>query len=100
MPERGGGTLARVFAAEADALPTIRQLIANGTTVHADESPAWNRLYASFAMQRINRQDGYSIDGACTKGATAIRSTASMVWRCDVAHRWILRLLATRVLAA
>jgi hypothetical protein len=35
----------------------IRQRLAKGTTVHADESPAWNPLHASFAMQRINHQD-------------------------------------------
>jgi transposase-like protein len=69
MRERGGRTLAQVFAAEADAVAAIRLRIAKGTTVHADESPAWNTLHASFAMQRINHQDGYSIDGACTNGA-------------------------------
>ena len=69
MRERSGRTLAAVFAAEADALPTIRQRIAAGTVVHADESAAWNPLHASFPMQRINHQDGYSIDGACTNGA-------------------------------
>jgi hypothetical protein len=37
--------------------------------VHADESPAWNLPHANFPMQRINHQDGYSIDGACAKGA-------------------------------
>jgi hypothetical protein len=69
MRERGGRTLAQVFPAEADAVATVRLRIAKGTTVHADESPAWNTLHASFAMQRINHQDGYSIDGACTNGA-------------------------------
>jgi ISXO2-like transposase domain len=70
MRERGGRTLAHVFPAEADAVTTIRSRIAKGTTVHADESPAWNKLYASFAMQRINHQGGHSIDGACcTNGA-------------------------------
>ena len=69
MRERGGRTLAQVFPAEADALTAIRLRIAKGTAVHADESPAWDTLHASFAMQRINHQDGYSIDGACTNGA-------------------------------
>jgi hypothetical protein len=71
MRERDGRTLAHVFPAEADALATIRLRIAKGTTVHADESLAWNTLHASFAMQRINHQDGYSIDGACTNGAAS-----------------------------
>src|SRR6201996_4811210 len=69
MRERGGPTLAQGFAGEADAVAAVRLRIAKGTTVHADESPAWNTLHASFAMQRINHQDGYSIDGACTNGA-------------------------------
>ena len=71
MRERGGRTLAQVFAGEDAAVPAIRQRIARGTVVHADESPAWNPLHARFAMQRINHQDGYSIDGACTNGAEA-----------------------------
>jgi transposase-like protein len=74
MRERAGRTLAAVFAAEADALTTIRQRIAAGTVVHADENPAWNPLHASFAMQRVNHQDGYSIDGACTNGAESFFS--------------------------
>jgi transposase-like protein len=69
MRERGGRTLAQVFASEADATAVIVQRIVKGTTVHADESTAWNPLHASFAMQRINHQKGYSIDGACTNGA-------------------------------
>jgi hypothetical protein len=69
MRERGGRTLAQVFPAEADAVAAIRQRVAKGTTVHADESAAWNPLHAGFAMRRINHQDGLSIGGACTNGA-------------------------------
>jgi len=69
MRERRGRTLAQVFGGEEAAVPAIRQRIAHGTMVHADESPAWNPLHARFAMQRINHQDGYSVDGACTNGA-------------------------------
>jgi hypothetical protein len=47
-----------VFPAEADAVAAIRLRIAKGTTVHADESPAWNMLHASFAMQRITSTRG------------------------------------------
>jgi transposase-like protein len=52
MRERGGRTLARVFSAETDAIAAIRSGIVKGTTVHADESTAWNPLHASFAMRR------------------------------------------------
>jgi transposase-like protein len=69
MRERGGRTLAQVFAAEENAAAAIHHRIAKGTTVHADESPAWNQLHASFGMQRVNHQQGYSVGGACTNGA-------------------------------
>ncbi len=69
MRERDGRTLAHVFAGEEAAVPALRHRIAHGTVMHADESPAWNPLHAMFAMQRVNHQDGYSIDGACTNGA-------------------------------
>jgi transposase-like protein len=74
MRERGGRTLAAVFPAEADALPAIRQRVARDTIVHADESPAWSPLHASFAMQRINHQQGYSIEGARTNQAESFFS--------------------------
>jgi transposase-like protein len=83
MRERGGRTLAQVFPAEADAVTTIRHRIAKGTIVHADEISAWNPLHASFVMKRINHQDGYSIDGACTNGA---ESYFSRLRRGEVGH--------------
>jgi hypothetical protein len=83
MRERGGRTLAQVFPAEADAVAAIRQRVAKGTTVHADESPAWNPLHARFAMLRINHQDGFSIDGACTNGA---ESDFSRLRRGELGH--------------
>lgn len=61
MRERGGRTLAQVFPTEAAAVATIRQQLARGTVVRADESSAWNSLHASFVMQRINHQHGYSV---------------------------------------
>jgi hypothetical protein len=69
MRERGGRTLAQVFPTKADAVAVIPLRVARGTAVHADESPAWNTLHASFAMQRIGHHDGFSIEGACTNGA-------------------------------
>jgi ISXO2-like transposase domain len=74
MRERGGRTLAQVFPAEADAVTTIRGRIDEGTTVHADERPAWNPLHVSFAMRWVDHQDGYSIDGACTNNAESFFS--------------------------
>src|ERR1700730_14966015 len=69
MRARGGRTLAQVFRSASAAITTIRQRVAKGTIVHADEISAWNPLHADFEMRRINHQDGYSVDGACTNGA-------------------------------
>lgn len=83
MRERGGRTLTQVFGAEEEALPSIRQLIASGTTVHADESPAWNKLQASFPMRRVNHQVGFSVNGACTNG---VESYFSRLRRGELGH--------------
>ena len=47
MRERDGRTLPQVFSSEDAAVSFIRALIAKGTVVHADESPAWNSLHAN-----------------------------------------------------
>ena len=49
----------------------IRARIAKGTTVHTDESGAWDNLHERFEMKRINHQEAYSFDGACTNWACA-----------------------------
>jgi len=87
MRERGGRTLAQVFPAEADAVAAIRQRVAKGTAVHADESTAWNPLHASFAMQRINHQDGFSIGGACTMAQNPISPACVARTRTSPPHR-------------
>jgi transposase-like protein len=83
MRERAGRTLVQVAPAEAAAVPTIRQRVAKGTLLHADESTAWNTLHAGFAMRRINHQDGYSLDGACTNHA---ESYFSRLRRSELGH--------------
>jgi hypothetical protein len=54
-----------------------------GTTVHPEESPAWNPLHARFAMHRINHQHGNGIDGACSNGA---ESCFSRLRRAELEH--------------
>jgi hypothetical protein len=43
--------------------------VGQGTVVSADESGAWDGLHERFAMKRINHQEAYSLDGACTNQA-------------------------------
>jgi transposase-like protein len=68
--ERMGRTMAWVVGKESDAVPMIRKNVASGTTVHADESGAWNILHASYPMMRVNHSVEFmSEDGACTNQA-------------------------------
>jgi hypothetical protein len=67
--ERGGASVPAVFGTESQAASFIRARIAKGTTVHADESGAWDGLHDRYEMKRINHQEAYSFDGACTNQA-------------------------------
>ncbi len=67
--ERDGSTLPAVFRSEGQALNWIKSRIAKGTVVNADESPNWNELHSRFEMKRINHEEAYSFDGACTNWA-------------------------------
>jgi ISXO2-like transposase domain len=40
-----------------------------GTVVHADEAAFWDNLHERFKIKRINHQEAYSLDGACTNMA-------------------------------
>ena len=65
-----GRTLPLIVPRESAAAPLIRQHVASGTTVHADESGAWDALHASYPMQRVNHSREFkSDDGACTNQA-------------------------------
>jgi hypothetical protein len=67
--ERDGRTLSQVFKTEAESVSFIKSRIAKGTELMADEAGSWNALHASFPMKRINHEEAYSLDGACTNGA-------------------------------
>jgi transposase-like protein len=61
--ERGGASVPAVFGTESQAASFIRARIAKGTTVHADESGAWDNLHDRFEMKRIDHSQAYSFDG-------------------------------------
>ena len=69
MRQRGGRTLPFVFQGEDDSLPTIVERVEAGSTVHADESPVWDRLHTLFKMHRVNHSVAFSDEGACTNQA-------------------------------
>ncbi|MDZ4775623.1 MAG: IS1595 family transposase [Alphaproteobacteria bacterium] len=67
--ERGGETLPGVFRTEAQALGFIKARVRKNTLIQADEATSWDGLHARFEMKRINHQEAYSFDGACTNWA-------------------------------
>jgi transposase-like protein len=81
--ERGGNTLPAVFRTEGAALSFIKSRIAKGTIVNADESPNWNELHSRFEMKRIDHQEAYSLNGACTNWAEEF---FSRMRRAEIGH--------------
>ena len=72
--ERDGKTLPFVVAKEADAVALIRERIAMGSIVHADEAGGWDMLHAYYDVKRINHSVAFSLDGACTNQAESFFS--------------------------
>lgn len=81
--ERNGRSLPAVFKSESAALAWIKSRVEPGTLVNADEAPAWNSLHSKFEMKRINHQEAYSMDGACTNMA---ESYFSRIRRGEMGH--------------
>lgn len=81
--EHGGETLPGVFASEGAAMAWIKSRVAKGTTLNADEAPHWNDLHNRFEVKRINHQEAYSLDGACTNWA---ESYFSRLRRAEAGH--------------
>lgn len=81
--ERGGETLPAVFKTEGHALSWIKSRVLKGTVLHADEASVWNDLHARYEMKRINHQEAYSLNGACTNWA---ESYFSRLRRAEAGH--------------
>ena len=86
--ERGGNSVPAVFSSESRAAAFIRARIAKGTTVHADEASAWDHLHERFEVKRINHQEAYSLDGACTNWAEEYFSRLRRRNRDPPPYRW------------
>jgi ISXO2-like transposase domain len=68
-PRARRNSVPAVFHSESQASAFIRARIAEGTVVHADEAGSWDNLHERFEVKRINHQEAYSPDGACTNWA-------------------------------
>ena len=74
MRERKGRTLTYITKTEAQGVPLAASSIKAGSTIHADEASHWDKLAAHFPIKRINHQQAYSLDGACTNQAESFFS--------------------------
>ena len=83
MRERGGNSVPAVFKSEAKAMAFMRSHIAHGTVLNADEAPSWDDLHKRFEMKRINHEEAYSMDGACTNWAEEF---FSRMRRAEIGH--------------
>ena len=81
--ERNGRSLTQVFKNELLSTTFIRSRVAKGTEIMADEANSWNDLAANFPIKRINHQEAYSEDGACTNGA---ENLFSRLRRAEIGH--------------
>lgn len=81
--ERNGRTIPGAFRSEAEAIKFIRTRVLPGTTIQADDATSWDALHARFSVIRINHQEAYSLDGACTNGA---ESFFSRMRRGEIGH--------------
>ena len=82
-----GRTLPFIVPRESDAVPLVRQHVASGTVVHADELNAWERLHASYDMRRVNHSAEYvSEDGASVNQAESFFSRLRLRTGRDTDH--------------
>ncbi len=59
---------------ESEGVALIRQVVAMGSIVHADEAGGWDALHARYEMRRINHSVAFSKAGACTNQAESFFS--------------------------
>src|SRR5215208_3864161 len=81
--ERGGNSVPAVFKSENQAISFISKRVAKGTTIQADEAASWDALHDRFEMRRINHEEAYSMDGACTNWAEEF---FSRMRRAEIGH--------------
>jgi transposase-like protein len=81
--ERNGNGVPAVFKSEAQAYKFIAARVAKGSVINADEANSWEKLHERFEVKRINHQEAYSLDGACTNWAEEF---FSRMRRAEIGH--------------
>ena len=84
--ERNGNSIPAVFKTESQAIVRfISARVAKGhaQVINADDAAGWNELHAKYEMKRINHEEAYSQDGACTNWAEEF---FSRMRRAEIGH--------------
>jgi len=81
--ERNGNSIPAVFKTESQAIAFISAHVSKGTLINADDAAGWNELHAKYEMKRINHEEAYSQDGACTNWAEEF---FSRMRRAEIGH--------------
>jgi len=81
--ERDGNSVPAVFQSEGKALDFIKARVAKGSIVNADEAKSWDGLHGRFETRRINHEEAYSMDDACTNMA---EEYFSRLRRAEIGH--------------
>jgi len=74
MRARRGRTLTAVYRSEDEAIPMIRQRVADGSIILADEAASWDSLHGWYTAKRINHSLAFMDDGICTNQAESFFS--------------------------
>lgn len=81
--QRDGMVMPSAFKSEGAALSYIKNHVALGTEINADEAASWDGLHGRYVVKRINHQLTYSDGNACTNGA---ESFFSRLRRAEAGH--------------
>ncbi|MGH6818527.1 MAG: IS1595 family transposase [Methylovirgula sp.] len=81
--DKDGRTIPATFGSEAASINFIKSHVEHGTTLQADEASSWDALSLAYPMKRINHQEAYSLDGACTNAAEEF---FSRMRRAEIGH--------------
>jgi transposase-like protein len=74
MRERGGRTLPFVVISEDRGVALVRQAVAAGSTVYADEASSWDALHGFYDARRINHSIAFHDEGVDTNQAESFFS--------------------------
>lgn len=81
--EREGRTVSGVFKTEGASVSWIRDRVAKGTNIVADEAASWNNLHSHYQVSRIDHGEAYSLDGISSNLA---ESFFSRMRRGEIGH--------------